>query len=228
MTNARLDFGPDRSLSHLSLHDLVDDDVDHTGLNAIDPDLNFIPQMTSKYYNLNDLNSALFNQSELLNGFSVLNHNIRSAASNLSDLENYLESIQFGFKFTVIGLTETWLTDENSTLYSMQNYKATHLTRKNRKGGGVSFLVHNSLTFTHRNDLSKLTPNIECLFIELDKSCNTPSSSSLMGVIYRPPNSDFFSFMHDLTEILHTARNEKKNAMSWETLIWISWVHPLI
>lgn len=210
MTNTPLNFGPDRALPHLSVLDLVEDDIDHTGLDAIDPDLNFIPQICSKYYNLNDLNSVLFDHIELTLGFSVLNHNIRSAVSNISDLENYLESIKLDFKFSVVGLTETWLTDENSTLYSMHNYRATHLTRKNRRGGGVSFLVHKSLTFKHRNDLSKLTPNIECLFIEVDRTHSTPSSSLLMAVIYRPPNSDFISFMHVLTQILHTTKNENK------------------
>jgi len=44
--------------------------------------------------------------------FSLLHMNSRSAQKNLNDLSLYLETLSM--KFSVIGLTETWFTEEMS------------------------------------------------------------------------------------------------------------------
>ena len=70
--------------------------------------------------------------------------NIRSTIKNLEKLEGYLENINHTFK--IIGLSETLLTKENNECYSLLNYNHELNTRQNKRGGGVSFYLHNTIT----------------------------------------------------------------------------------
>ena len=193
---------------HDYLSDLCDPDIDHAGLNDIDPDINFIPTTTSKYYNINDINASL--NKHHFNGFSILSHNIRSAPKNLTQLTSYLDLLNPLFQFSVIGLTETWLSENNCSAYAIPNYRAMHMNRQNRKGGGVSIFLHQSITFKTRDELSLSNNNIECIFIEVLRFPNDSSCKPLIAVIYRPPNSDLEAFLETLTQLFQIIKTEKK------------------
>lgn len=194
---------------HDYLSDLCDPDIDHAGLSDIDPDINFIPTISSKYYNINDINTSL--NKHPFNGFSILSHNIRSAPKNLTQLTSYLDLLNPQFQFSVIGLTETWLSEDNCSAYAIPNYRATHMNRQNKKGGGVSIFLHQSITFKTRDDLSLSNNNIECIFIEVLRFPNDSSSKPLIAVIYRPPNSDIEAFLETLTQLFQKIKTEKKS-----------------
>ena len=68
--------------------------------------------------------------------------------------------------------------------------------RPNKKGGGVGFYVYKQLKFKSRNDLTKnLEDIIETKFIEIT---NNNGKNIIIGVIYRPPNSNFDQFQNTL------------------------------
>ena len=52
--------------------------------------------------------------------------------------------------------------------------------------------------------------NIECLFIEIDKSFIGKNQDVIVGVLYRPPDTDIATFNEYLQSILHKTRAEKK------------------
>ena len=58
--------------------------------------------------------------------------------------------------FDIIVLTETWAKDESQTLCHIPGYNAAHNHRENRKGGGVSIFVKESINFSVTED-SKLS-----------------------------------------------------------------------
>ena len=63
--------------------------------------------------------------------------------------------------------------------------------RSNRKGGGVSVYVHNSLNFKTRLDLSINTDDVESVSLEIvsEKTRNT-----IVNVLCRSPNGRFEPF----------------------------------
>ena len=81
--------------------------------------------------------------------------------------------------FTILGITETWLTDNNYELYNLQNYNLVEKHRTTRSGGGVGIYLPESLNYKHRGDLSIFNDILESVFIEI-----CVDSKILLWVLY--------------------------------------------
>ena len=97
--------------------------------------------------------------------FSFLHLNIRSLPHNLVKLTDYLSCLNI--KFSVIGISETWLNDSSHSV-DISGFKFLHCKyRQNRTGGGVGLYISNDLEFKLREDLSLHNADIaELLFIK--------------------------------------------------------------
>ena len=92
-------------------------------------------------------------------------------------------------QFKIIGLSETWLKEYNKDIYNVDDYVGVHKIRQNRNGGGVSFYVHNSVSFLQRTDLDSKDYNVyESLFIEIPNFYTNKRGGVLVGIMYRSPN----------------------------------------
>ena len=69
-------------------------------------------------------------------------------------------------------------------MYFIPGYSFVNKPRKSGKGGGVAVYISDRLTFNRRFDLKN--DEIECIWLEMKPR---KSSSYLIGVIYRPPDS---------------------------------------
>ena len=126
------------------------------------------------------------------------------------DFTNYLSSLNH--EFSIIALSETWLTDSTEMLYDIPLYKAVHCCRPRRTGGGVSIYVHTSLQFCVREDLAHELKNIdvEALFIEITSCSFFSGRNVIIGCVYRPPDTDSVSFNDTLGTILEMINTERK------------------
>ena len=104
--------------------------------------------------------------------------------------------------FDVIGISETWLTDDNKDLYSISNYQHISNVRKTRRGGGVSLFIADHIKFKELTQYSISNDFIECIFIEI----NTNRSNRIIGIVYRPPNSNLNAFISSFNDITSTIR----------------------
>ena len=131
-------------------------DKDHrSALCDIDPDLHFYQefnQATVKcnymYYLETKFNDEISKPNGTKDVLSLCHVNIRSARKNLGDFENYLNMLNHDF--TVIGLSETWLNDNDSDLYGLCGYKVIGHHRVNRAGVGVAMCVQDHVCFKER------------------------------------------------------------------------------
>ena len=99
----------------------------------------------------------------------------------------------------MIGLSETWLNQNNCTDFPLPCYHYIGKVRNNKHGGGVGLYVNCSYQFRERDDLAvNIDDIIESQFIEL----TTKPKNTLVGIIYRPPNSKIDQFIECLTEML--------------------------
>ena len=89
--------------------------------------------------------------------------------------------------------------------YDLPNFTTNHQKKSDRRGGGVSVYIHNSLNLKPRPDLSKNCGDIESLTKEIisEKTRNT-----IVSVLYRPPNGHFEKF---LTNIFLNTKDSNKN-----------------
>ena len=130
--------------------------------------------------------------------FSVMHLNIRSLNCNFDNFR-FLTDTSSHTKFSVIGLTETWLTHESACLYSLPGYDFVENSRINRKGGGVALYVNQNFDYFIHSDLNCMTEIVESLIIEI----RIPSSKNiLIAVFYRPPNSNSRDFLEYLQELM--------------------------
>ena len=109
-------------------------------------------------------------------------------------------------------MTETWLTEAVQDVYAIEGYNFFTKSRTDKIGGGVGLFVNNSFDCKIRSDLNRMTPYLECLFLE----CRQPSPIQpiMLGVVYRPPNSDITLFNSDMLAILNSMNlNNSKLAM---------------
>ena len=69
----------------------------------------------------------------------------KSIPKHYDEMELYLKSLEF--KFSFIGLTETWLDIDKEEFYDLNGYTSVNRYRKDRKGGGVSLPILQGIAF---------------------------------------------------------------------------------
>ena len=178
----------------------------HSPLFDIDPDINFLHDGqnhdTCHYYHENSFNHITHNHRDHSNtdSFSILHVNLRSIPKNFDSFLNYLHTLTFSF--TIIAVTETWLSTNNSDNYGIPGYNLVSICRDGKRGGGVCIFIKESLSYNIRTDLNVMSADAEMLFIELDKSSVNTNNSIIVGLVYRPPNTDVDQFNDKLQDTL--------------------------
>ena len=143
------------------------------------------------------------------NKFSLLHLNIRSLNKHHDDLVALLHTLQCNFN--IIGCTETWLNDKSYVnILNLDGYTLHHKNRQDRVGGGVCLYSHSSMHVNVRDDLTINDNHSESLFIEID---NKTGKNLVVGVIYRPPNSDPSAFIEKLDELLLIINKSNKDSI---------------
>ena len=140
----------------------------------------------------------------------MVHMNIRSIVKNLNEFDLYLNNLNH--EFPIIALSETWLKDHNCDRYGIDGYNAEHNCRPNRGGGGVSFYIKETIEYTVRDDLCFQNNILETLFIEIDKDQFAKKQNIIIGVIYRPPDTDIKEFNDHILQCLTQIKAEKKTA----------------
>ena len=93
------------------------------------------------YINLDDCKSIESTKHDLC----VLQLNVRGLIGKQQQLSDLLSKCTKQGKIDVLILVETWLTKESMSRINMPGYSYVGNIRKTKKGGGVGFLVRNSL-----------------------------------------------------------------------------------
>ena len=95
----------------------------------------------------------------------------------------------------------------DSFIYALPNYTSTHQKRNDRKCGGVSVYIHNSLIFKTRPDFSTNCGEIESLAEIISKK----TRNTLVSALCRPPNGHFEHFENFLTNFFYIIKKSNRN-----------------
>ena len=178
----------------------------------LDPDskLNF-DMFRCDYFTESQFNELFHKtRSSISNCVSLLHLNIRSLSRNYDNFASFLANIEG--KFSTMGVSETWLKDSGYS-FDIMGYDFIHNPRPNRIVGGVEIFVNNDLEFKPRHDLAFpdiSSPSTESLFIEIRRPL---SKNIIIGVIYRPPDSNVNDFVQSFNSLL--AKIGKENKLSY-------------
>ena len=110
-----------------------------------------------KYYLQENFNNELLNHPE--RSFSLCHINVRSLQQNFSSMQAFLDNLNINF--TILGITETWLTDINCDLYNISNYSLVEKHRTTRSGGGVGIYIPENVEYKYRRDITKFDDILE-------------------------------------------------------------------
>ena len=124
--------------------------------------------------------------------------------------------------FSIIGLTETWLSSDSNQPFALDGYDFIVNNRPNRAGGGVALYVSQSFEFIIRDDLNSMNNNVESLFIEIIIPGN---KNIIVGIIYRPPSSNSNDFLTYLTDLVKNPLFMKKNSFIMGDFNLDLWMH---
>ena len=102
----------------------------------------------------------------------------------------------------IVALTETWLTDEDTTSVSelcRDNFTLIHQPRGGaRRGGGIGVLFRKTLQLVSRVSVdTRASETVSVTLRNARTSCTTR-----VIVMYRPPNSCFGTFLDDVSTVL--------------------------
>ena len=206
--NGPIRYDPDR-LASLRFNPLLSETYKKFSLSSHhDPDANFFTELVDcEYYTEENFNEMLHQKNilEVNNCLSLLHLNIRSLHRNLDSLTTLLKNLELRFSF--IGITESWLRD-SSHHTDISGYNFVHNPRKDRTGGGVGLYLADNFDFKCRPDLVfSCTECAESLFMEI----NRPKEKNIIvGVVYRPLNSNLQDFMNSLDSLLASISKENK------------------
>jgi hypothetical protein len=173
-------------------------------LTDIDPDLNYFNNLEGfsthcSYYLSDKFNNECQKLCINQDSLSLLHQNIRSLPKNYLKFDTFLSTLSI--EFNIIGLSETWLNQTNEAYYDVPGYTSILKNRDKRKGGGVALLIKEHIRFTQRDDLTRSSDHIECLFVEIDKSIFKTEKDIIVGILYRPPDTDINKFIESLEEL---------------------------
>ena len=149
------------------------------------------------------------NPSATDNIHSMLHINIRSLIPHIDLLHANLAGLSS--KFSVIAITETWTTELNEQTVTLPGYDVMIKSRKDARGGGIGLLFDSSLNLNikARPDLAcEDTTVMESMFVQLPQK---NSKDIIIGVIYRPPNTDVNLFLSALAVILEVINSENRS-----------------
>ena len=187
-----------KSLS--KLHSLYDFDLFNLNTRQNDNITMYSNVIRTNYYSPNSFKKMLDKNSlfNLKDSFSLLHTNIRSLRKNLDHLENHLLN-EVKYKFDIIGLSETKITSQNTTLdinLNIENYNFEFAPTP-LSCGGVGMYISNNLNYT----ILEKTSNefFQALWIEIHFF---KKSNSICGIIYRQHNrpNEFLTYFENVLE----------------------------
>ena len=183
----------------------------NSNLHQLDPDLNYEDLFNStdvcKYYTVEAFNNTVSNNLDKC--ISMICFNIRSFNKNHDEFLGFLSNCNLAFD--IIVLTETWARDETQSLNHLSGYIPYHNYRDERKGGGVSVYVNESLHADHSEIFNISNDNIEGVGINLSMS-NSSFFVSILG-LYRQPKGNKMVFLDTLDDLLNSNNISRRNTI---------------
>lgn len=205
MSHGTLNYNSDR-LESLLYNPIAEPGLFDPLSNNLNPDSNFLTRLlTSRYMVEEDINDQVssFDEKSM---FSILHLNARSLLKNLDQLNLILKNLKRAF--SVVGVSETWLTDCSSELVNITGYNFVSNHRKSKIGGGVGIYLRNDIEYKVLKECKfSDSEEIESIFVEI----TVPQEKNIVvGCVYRPPNQNSALSLEKFNDILSIITKDNK------------------
>ena len=111
--------------------------------------------------------------------------------------------------FSVLGVSETWLTDSTAELVNITGYNFVSNHRKSKIGGGVGIYLQNDIEYQILKECKFSDSEvIESIFVEI---IVPQGKNIIVGCVYRPPNQNTALFLEKFNDILTIITKDNKH-----------------
>ena len=154
------------------------------------------------YVNMEMCNNLNPNNYNLL----ILQLNIRSVLAHQHEWKQLLHVLEKkNSRIDAVLLCETFLPKNTVNMVNIPGYTHIGNFRTEKKGGGVSILLKEGISYKRRKNLDVFQEGLtESIFVEI---ISKNGKKFILGSIYRPPNTKIEQFSNNLSDIIHKARN---------------------
>ena len=162
-------------------------------------DLSVASQVLDKCGNFESKDASQFLNDDQ-NNFNTYFYNIDGNKSNFNVFNAELKKLQGNF--SIIGICETNVNSDQKDLYCLQEHNSFYSDKLEGKksGTGIALYVHEKFNAIKNIVASTTQPHLECIFLKVTKG----KLNMNVGVVYRPPNSNFNDFLSELRGIIKT------------------------
>ena len=131
--------------------------------------------------------------------------NVRSLLAHQYELCQLLRTTERkNSQIDIILLCETFLSKQTVSMVRIPRYTHVSNYRKNKKGGGVSILIKDGISYERHQDLDVFEEGqTESVFVEI-RSKN--GKDIILGSMYKPPNVDITQFSINLSRIVNETK----------------------
>ena len=139
---------------------------------------------------------------------SIMHINARSLVSNIDLVCSNIKLLKT--QFSVICVSETWACLSTEQFISIPGYDCICRSRSSRRGGGLALYIDCDLDVVVKNrpDLDSPDATIyESLIVQLSQP-NTAVKDIIVGVIYKPPNTNVETYLNTFSIILDILNKE--------------------
>ena len=143
--------------------------------------------------------------SKTTGDLTTIQLNVRGVGSKISELKSLIDHSMENNVPEIVLLSETWLTPL-SPLLDIPGFDFVHNPRKDKKGGGVGILLSTRLHHKVVPTLRFACKSYESIFVEVSLK---NGDKTIVGSIYRPPNTDASKFVDEYCEILRQIKKCK-------------------
>ena len=183
--------------------------IDNEGIDADSNHFNYVFTNIFGYSDTDQMNKILPTHASI-NLKSILHLNARSLVKNQDALYANLQTLNH--KFSILAITETWTTVQNEAVINVPGYSKILKSRVEGRGGGLGlfFDLGLDITIKMRDDLAYLDTGImESMFVQSSQN-KLAVKDIIVGVIYRPPNTNVNTFSDCLSGILDKINKEDR------------------
>ena len=109
-----------------------------------------------------------------------------------------------------LGHGGSWLNDSNVDTYNISGYNYVCNYRKGKRGGGVSLFLRQGIDYQTCDYLTLMNDYVESVFGQLSHKSIKSTRDIIVDVIYRKPNTDVKSFVHEMSNLLSLLQKTNK------------------
>ena len=131
--------------------------------------------------------------------------NVRSLLAHQHELcQLFRTTERKNSRIDIILLCETFLSKQTLSMVRIPRYTHVSNYRKNKKGGGVSILIRDGISYKRQWDLDVFEEGqTESVFVEI---ISKNGKDIILGSMYKPPNVDITQFSTNLSRIVNDTR----------------------